>query len=66
MTEVTNYNKRIMQVVKEACRIVPKLAFPKEEPVNVCICKLATGVRDPCTEMARVQLKLNLQITEYS
>lgn len=60
MTEATNQNKRIMQVVEEACRMVPKFAIPKEEPVEVRVCNLATGVRNACTKMARVQLELNL------
>ena len=53
-----------MQVVEEAYRMVPELAIPEEEPVAVHVCKLAMGVCDACTEMARVQLELNLQITE--
>ena len=64
MTEVTNQNKCIVQVVEEACRMVPELAIPEEESVEVRIRKLATGVRNTWTKMARVQLELNLQITE--
>ena len=37
---------------------------PRLEPVEVCIHKLATRVRDTRTKMARVQLELNLQIPE--
>ena len=44
--------------------MVPELAIPEEEPVEVCVHKLATGVHNARTEMARVQLELNLQITE--
>lgn len=40
--------------------MVPELAIPKGEPVKVGICKLATGVRDVHTELAKVQLELNL------
>ena len=31
-TEATNKSKRITQVVEEACRMVPELAIPEEEP----------------------------------
>jgi len=40
--------------------MVPELAIPEEEPVEVCIWKLATRVCNTWTEMARVQLELNL------
>jgi len=43
--------------------MVLELAIPKEELVKVHVCKLAIGVFDGPTEMARVQLELNLQIT---
>jgi len=60
VTVETNRNKRITQVVEEACRIVPELAIPEEELVEVHVRKLATGVHDAHTEMARIQLELNL------
>lgn len=44
--------------------MVPELVIPEEELVKVCIRKLATGMCDTQTKMARVQLELNLQITE--
>lgn len=44
--------------------MVPELAIMEEEPVEVHIHKLATGVRDTRTEMVRVQLDLNSQIIE--
>lgn len=44
--------------------MVPELAIQKEEPVEIHIHKLATGVRDTQTEMVRVYLELNLQIIE--
>ncbi len=40
--------------------MVPELAIIEEEPVEVCVFRLATGVHDAQTEMARVQLELNL------
>lgn len=49
VTEVTNQNKHLMQVMEEACRMVPKLAIREEELVKVCICKLAIWVRDAHT-----------------
>lgn len=61
---MTNQSKKIMQVVEEACRMVLELAIPEEEPIEVHIRKLATGVHDTWTEMAWVQLELNLHITE--
>lgn len=53
-----------MQVVEEACQMVPELDIDAKERVEVRICKLDTGVHDARAEMARVQLELNLQITE--
>lgn len=53
-TEVTNQRKCILQVVEEACRMVPELAISEEKPVEVRIHKLATGVHNTCTEMAWV------------
>ena len=44
--------------------MVPELAIPKEEPVEVHVLKLATGVRDARTKMDSIQLELNLQITK--
>ena len=44
--------------------MVPELAVPEEEPVEVYIYKLATGVHDTRTETVWVQLELNLQITK--
>ena len=44
--------------------MVSELAILEEEPVKVHVRKLATGVRDARTEMARIQLEMNLQITE--
>lgn len=58
--KATSQNKKIIEVVEEACRIVPELAILEEEPVEVHICKLATGVRDTWMEMAQVYLELNL------
>lgn len=52
------------EVVEEACQMVLKLEIQAEEPVEAHIRNLATGVRDARTKMARVQLELNLQITE--
>ncbi len=37
-------NKKIMQVVEEACRMVQELEIQAEELVEVHIWKLATGV----------------------
>lgn len=58
LIEATNQNKHIMQVIEEACQMVPPLA------IEVHICKLDTGVRNARTKMVRVQLELNLQIID--
>ena len=63
-TEATNQIKHIMQVIEEACQMVPELAISKEELIEVHIHKLAIGVHDTHTEVARVQLELNLKIME--
>ena len=34
--------------------MVPKLAIPEEEPVEMCICKLATGVCDSTSDVAEM------------
>lgn len=54
VTEMTNQNKRIMQVVEEACRMAPELAISDEGPVKMRIRKLATGVHNTRTEMTKV------------
>ena len=64
MTEVTNQNKHIMQVVEEACRMVSELAILEGELVEVHVRKFATGVRDARIELDKVQLELNLQIVD--
>ena len=46
----------------EACQMVPELAIPDGELIEVHIHKLATGVHDTCTELAKAQLELNLQV----
>ena len=40
------------------------LAIHEEEPIEVLFRKLDTGVRDARIELAKVQLELNLQITD--
>jgi len=40
-----------MHVIEEACKMVPELAIQEEEPIEVHIYKLATGVRDSQTKM---------------
>jgi len=52
--EATSQRKKIIQVVEEACRTVPELAILEEEPIKVCIRKLATGVCKTQTEIAWV------------
>ncbi len=44
--------------------MVPKLAIPEDAEVDEQVYKLAIGVRDARTELAKVQLELNLQIVE--
>jgi len=45
--------------------MVPELAIPTDELVDACIHKLTRRVRDAHTELEKVQLGLNLQITEF-
>lgn len=44
--EATNQSKNIMQIIEEACRMVPELAISEEEPVKACIRKFSTSVCD--------------------
>ena len=44
--------------------MVLELAIPKGELVELHVCKLSTGVRDAHTQLAKVQLELNLQIAD--
>jgi len=60
MTKATNQNKHIIQVMEDTFQMVPEIAIPDEELFKVSIHNLATGVCNTCTEMARVQLELNL------
>lgn len=53
-------NKQITQVVEETYQMVPELEIQAEELVEACIRKLATVVCDAQTDMARIQLELNL------
>lgn len=45
--------------------MVPKLEIPKDENVDEQVHKLVTGVHNAHTKLAKVQLELNLQITEF-
>lgn len=64
MNDVTDRKKRIVQVVEEACQMVSELAIPEEEPVEVHVHKISIGVYDAHTELAKVQLELNLHLGE--
>ena len=44
--------------------MVPELAIHEEEPIKVHVRKLAIGVCNARTELAKVQLELNLQIAD--
>ena len=44
--------------------MVPELAIPEGEPIEVPVRKLAIGVRDDCIKLAKVQLELSLQIVD--
>jgi hypothetical protein len=62
--EVVSQNRQMVQVLEEACQMVPELAIPAEAPAEARIQRLAAGVREAREEMAKVQLELNLQIAE--
>lgn len=53
-------NNQIMQLMEEACQMVPELDIQAKEPVEAHVHKLAIGVRITRANMARVQLELNL------
>jgi len=48
----------------EACRTVPELGILEAEPIDVRVWKLAVVVRDAQTDLANVQLELNLNIAK--
>lgn len=50
--EAISQSKKIIQVVEDACRMVPELVILEEEPVEVRIHKLAIGVHETWIEMA--------------
>lgn len=50
--------------MEEACWMVPKLAIPEYESVYMHVRKPVMEVHDACTELEKVQLELNLQISE--
>jgi len=58
--KVVAQNRQIVQVVDEACQMVPELAIQVEQPTKVRIWKLAARVREAKEEMAKVQLELNI------
>jgi hypothetical protein len=52
----------MVQILEEACQMVPKLAILIEAPAEARIQRLAVGVHEAREEMASVQLELNIQI----
>jgi len=62
--DLTYKNQRIAKVMAEACRSVLELDIPKAELVDVRVYKLAIGVCNPHTELAKVQLEMNLKTAE--
>jgi len=50
--------------VAEAFRTVPELGIPKVELIDVWVQKLVARVCDARIELEKVQLELNLKITE--
>jgi len=51
--EAVEQKRQIMQVVEEACWMVPELEIQVKEPMEVHVRKLATGVHNARAEMAR-------------
>jgi len=49
--------------VAKACKIVLELHIPEDTQLEAKIRKLATGIREAKTEVARVQFELNMKIT---
>jgi len=61
---ITDKNECTAKVVPEACRSVPELGIPEDEPMDVRIRKLTAGVHEARTELEKVQFELNLKIVE--
>eukprot|EP00253_Pinus_taeda_P028291 PITA_28291 len=57
-------NEHTTTMVAEACRTVLELHIPEEAPMEAKILKLAAGVRDAWTKMAKVKFEPNLKITK--
>jgi len=49
MMELTNTNQRMIKDVKEAFRMIPKLAIPEDVEADEYVHKLSTRVRDTRT-----------------
>lgn len=60
MMELTNTNQHMIKAMKEAYQMIPELVIPEDAEADEQVHKLATGVCDACTELAKVQLELNL------
>lgn len=57
-------NQQLEKNIEEACHYVPELEIVTDLPVGMWIHKLASGFREAKEEATRIQLDLNLQITE--
>lgn len=62
--EVVSQNQQLVHVIDEACQSFPELAVIADILVEAPLHRLAAGVREVREEMTKVQLELNLQITE--
>ena len=51
-------------MIDDACQSIPELAIPVDILAEARIHRLATGAREARDEMIKVQLELNIQITE--
>jgi len=61
---IIDKNECMTKVVAEACNFVLELEILDVEPVDVWIQKLAVGVCEARTKLAKVQFELNLKIVE--
>jgi len=62
--EVVSHNWKMVEVLEEACQMVPKLAIPVDAPAEARIDRLVVGVCEAWEDMTKVQLELNLQMAE--
>jgi len=59
-------NEHTTMVVTEACSFVPELDIQEDAPMDEWIQKLVVGVHKSRSKLSKVQLELNINITEFA